>query len=116
MHGDALPTLAGSVFVNPTAALTYYRRRFSTLSAAIMKAGLMNVLTSPGFSGTILAPSNRAFEAAPNAMSMPASQLRDVLQYHVLPNKARTIPQGFTSGRSYVTALKGQTVKYCLAT
>jgi uncharacterized surface protein with fasciclin (FAS1) repeats len=107
--------LAGTVFVSPAAALKFYSKQFSTLAAAILKAGLMKTLTAPGFSGTILAPSNRAFAAAPQVSAMPAAQLKDVLTYHVLP-KARTIPQGFTSGRSYVTALKGQTVKYSLAT
>jgi uncharacterized surface protein with fasciclin (FAS1) repeats len=104
--------LAGTVFVSPAAALKFYERRFSSLAAAVTKAGLLGSLTGTGFSGTILAPSNRAFA---RAGAVPAAQLKDVLTYHVLP-KARTVPQGFTSGRSYVTLLKGQSVKYTLAT
>jgi uncharacterized surface protein with fasciclin (FAS1) repeats len=103
------------VFVSPTAALKFYDKRFSTLAAAATKAGLVGVLTAPGFSGTVLAPSNRAFAKVPTALTMPTAQLKDVLTYHVLP-KARTLPQGFTSGKSYPTLLKGQTVKYTLAT
>jgi uncharacterized surface protein with fasciclin (FAS1) repeats len=101
--------------VSPAAAFKFYEKRFSTLTAVATKAGLLGTLTNLGFSGTILAPSNRAFAKMPKAMSLPTAQLKDVLTYHVLP-KARTIPRGFTSGRSYVTLLKGQTVKYTLAT
>jgi uncharacterized surface protein with fasciclin (FAS1) repeats len=103
------------VFVSTTAALKFYEKRFSTLAAAVTKAGLLGTVTAPGFSGTVLAPSNRAFSKAPTALTMPTAQLKDVLTYHVLP-VARSVPQGFTSGRSYPTLLKGQSLKYTLAT
>jgi uncharacterized surface protein with fasciclin (FAS1) repeats len=103
------------VFDSPAAALNYYGKSWSTLMAAITRAGQLPTLTAAGFAGTVLAPSNRAFAKVPTALTMPRGQLRDVLAYHVLP-KARSIPQGFTSGRSYPTLLQGQTVKYTLAT
>jgi uncharacterized surface protein with fasciclin (FAS1) repeats len=107
--------LAGTVFVSPAAALKFYEKRFSTLVTAITKAGLLGTLTAPGFSGTVLAPSNRAFAKVPLALGMTPDQLRSVLTYHVLP-KARPIPQGFTNGREYATLLRGKPIKYTLAT
>ncbi len=61
---------------------------FSLIQAAVVQSGLQNLLDSPG-SYTFFAPSNGAMLASgmtlEQIMSTPASQLRKMITYHLLP-------------------------------
>lgn len=60
---------------------------FSTLKAAVEKAGISSALSSGTL--TVFAPDNAAFEAAgitaSTLQSLTAAQVADILSYHVLP-------------------------------
>lgn len=62
---------------------------FSTLKAAVVKAGLLDLLKTKGASYTILAPDNTAFTASqisPDVINaLPANQLQALLSYHIIP-------------------------------
>lgn len=74
---------------------------FSTLTALVDDADLTNALQTAESSGpiTILAPTNQAFEALPEAVRTnlqdPANQdvLQEILQYHVSAERALPSPQ-----------------------
>ena len=63
---------------------------FSTLVAAVTKAGLVATLNKPG-PYTVFAPTNEAFAKIPadqlNAILADKAQLTKILTYHVVPGK-----------------------------
>lgn len=65
---------------------------FSTLKAAVDKAGISSALSSGTL--TVFAPDNAAFEAAgitaSTLQSLTAAQVADILSYHVLPVVVRS--------------------------
>lgn len=70
---------------------------YSSLIAAIEKAGVGSTLTAPGASLTVLAPSNAAFttlagqlgfaDSAAMLAALSAADLARILQYHLLPGQ-----------------------------
>ena len=62
----------------------------STLAAAVDAAGLTGALDEAGSELTVVAPTNRAFDALPEGtvealLEDPTGTLADILKYHVLP-------------------------------
>lgn len=73
--------------------------RFSTLAAAIERAGLAGTLDVPSSTFTVFAPTDAAFQASGIDLSAVSDEaLADVLLYHVLGNSVRAadIPAGTT--------------------
>lgn len=66
-------------------------QNFSTLEAALTKAGLVEALSATG-PFTVFAPTNAAFQAAgiTNLDDYTAEELQDVLLYHVVNGKANS--------------------------
>lgn len=85
---------------------------FSTLKAAVMKAGLASTLSSTG-PFTVFAPTNEAFTASEVTSAvlagLTADQAKNILLYHTIPSKimASQVPAGPNAA---VTAANGGTV------
>lgn len=85
---------------------------FSTLKAAVMKAGLASTLSSTG-PFTVFAPTNEAFTASGVTSAvlagLTADQAKNILLYHTIPSKimASQVPAGPNAA---VTAANGGTV------
>lgn len=85
---------------------------FSTLKAAVMKAGLASTLSSKG-PFTVFAPNNAAFTASGISSAvlagLTADQAKNILLYHTIPSKimASQVPAGPNAA---VTAANGGTV------
>lgn len=85
---------------------------FSTLKAAVMKAGLASTLSSTG-PFTVFAPNNAAFTASGITSAvltgLTADQAKNILLYHTIPSKimASQVPAGPNAA---VTAANGGTV------
>eukprot|EP01025_Chloroclados_australasicus_P053879 TRINITY_DN637_c0_g1_i1.p1 TRINITY_DN637_c0_g1~~TRINITY_DN637_c0_g1_i1.p1 ORF type:complete len:260 (-),score=60.21 TRINITY_DN637_c0_g1_i1:299-1078(-) len=66
----------------------------STLVAALTAAGLVDVFADPEFVGTVLAPTDEAFDALIEAFNatpeqvLADPQLANILKYHVIPDAA----------------------------
>lgn len=99
-------TIFETIAVNP---------KFSILTAAVKKAGLVNALNTKGKTGlTLFAPNNDAFKAAGFTSlaaleAVPESTLKGILLYHVLGSKveAADIPQ---ASNTAVATLNGKPV------
>ncbi len=87
--------------------------QFSTLVAAVQRAGLVEALSAPG-PFTVFAPTNQAFTAAgiTNVADVPVDQLRDILLYHVL--SGRVMASQVTSG-SVPTLLEGENLTFAVS-
>ncbi len=90
---------------------------FSTLVAAVVKAGLEDALANPSANLTVFAPTNAAFSQLPapfnnasniNSISDPGqiSFLQNVLLYHVLGTEVRS--NQISNGQSSATTLKSR--------
>jgi uncharacterized surface protein with fasciclin (FAS1) repeats len=78
---------------------------FSILNVAIAHAGLTDAFKT-GYNFTFFAPTNAAFTAsgfadASAVTALPVSQVRDILQYHLIRQK--TLSKDFTVGLNYAT-------------
>ncbi len=86
--------------VNTVVEPAYFNKDFSTLTAAVVQAGLLNALIDPNANLTVFAPNNAAFTAA-GITSLPTDNdaLADILKYHVLPTEvlAASLPSGSAS-------------------
>ena len=78
-------------------------QNFSTLEAALTKAGLVEALSATG-PFTVFAPTNAAFQAAgiTNLDDYTAEELQDVLLYHVVNGKANS--SSLQDGQEVTTA------------
>lgn len=86
--------------VNTVVEPAYFNKDFSTLTAAVVQAGLLNALIDPNANLTVFAPNNAAFEAA-GITSLPTDNdaLANILLYHVLGTEvlAAGLPTGSAS-------------------
>lgn len=90
-----LVTLVSSALAEPGTILDLVNGddNFSTLKAALEKAGLNDALNDESASLTVFAPTNAAIEAALKQLDLTAEQLLDsptlatLLKYHVVPEK-----------------------------
>lgn len=89
---------------------------FSTLVAAIEKAGLAETLEGEG-PYTVFAPTNEAFEDALKTLDITQEELlerddlADILKYHVLPAKVDAKAAMAADGTEQATLLDGNKVK-----
>jgi transforming growth factor-beta-induced protein len=100
--------VVNAVLVNPSIAPivntvvepAYFNKDFSTLTAAVVQAGLLNTLINPASNLTVFAPTNAAFEAAGiTALPTDNIELGNILKYHVLTTEvvASALPSGSAS-------------------
>ena len=74
---------------------------YSILKAAVMRAGLLDVLKNTGNKLTVFAPDDAAFTASGLTLAvvnaLPVSQLQSILSYHIIPQSlpAAQIPTTF---------------------
>lgn len=87
--------------------------QFSTLVAAVQRAGLAEALSAPG-PFTVFAPTNQAFTDAgiTDVAAVPVDQLRDILLYHVV--SGRVMSNQVTSG-SVPTLLEGENLTFAVS-
>ncbi|WP_228693075.1 fasciclin domain-containing protein [Lunatimonas sp.] len=87
--------------------------QFSTLVAAVQRAGLVDALTGPG-PFTVFAPTNQAFTDAgiTDVSAVPVDQLRDILLYHVV--SGRVMSNQVTSG-AVPTLLEGESLNFTVS-
>ncbi|MEM9857263.1 MAG: fasciclin domain-containing protein [Bacteroidota bacterium] len=78
-----VPATPASI-VNTVVAPAYFNKDFSTLTAAVVAAGLLDDLIGDDNDWTVFAPTNAAFEAAGITTLPPNNELIPILQYHVL--------------------------------
>jgi LPXTG-motif cell wall-anchored protein len=90
---------------------------FTTLVAAVQKAGLVDALKGPG-PFTVFAPTDAAFQALLTKLGVTADQLlqredlKDILLYHVVSGKvmSSSLSEGLEA-----TTLNGKKIKFTLA-
>lgn len=84
--GGVLLPAEPTAVLGTTLGIAYFNPDFTTLVAAVKKAGLVETLLGLE-ANTIFAPNNDAFEAAgiTNLDDFTAEQLTPILTYHVLP-------------------------------
>lgn len=111
----------------PTIAEVAQQQSFTALLAASEKAGLSTALADRSASLTVFAPTDAAFAtlatrlgfASPTALvnALPATALRNILNYHVLPAR-RTAADLVAGGATQPTAysFEGQPASLSLAT
>jgi uncharacterized surface protein with fasciclin (FAS1) repeats len=87
--GDATPSGYGSI------AEALKANDMNLFTEAAEKTGFINQLKSPGFIGTVFAPTDSAFQFALDAANVTKKQLFanntllvDVIMYHVVPGDA----------------------------
>jgi len=87
--------------------------QFSTLVAAVQRAGLVDALSAPG-PFTVFAPTNQAFTDAgiTNVAAVPVETLREILLYHVV--SGRVLANQVTSG-SVPTLLANQNLTFAVS-
>ncbi len=83
-----VPALELSI-VNTVVEPAYFNKDFTTLTAAVVEAGLLNTLIDQGEEFTVFAPTNDAFEAAGITTLPSANELIPILQYHVLDSEVK---------------------------
>lgn len=101
-----VPALEAGI-VNTVVEPAYFNKNFTTLTQAVVTAGLLNTLIDRSANLTVFAPTNAAFEAAgiSSLDGLTADDLTPILLYHVLGAKveaANLPPTG-----SAVTTLGG---------
>lgn len=101
-----VPELESSI-VNTILEPAYFNKNFSTLTAAVVKAGLVETLADPNAEFTLFAPDNAAFEAAGiNSIDgLSADDLAPILTYHVIGSEI--FADGLPATGSAVTTLGG---------
>jgi transforming growth factor-beta-induced protein len=101
-----VPELELSI-VNTIVEPAYFNKNFSTLTEAVVKAGVLGTLTDPSANLTLFAPDNAAFEAAgiTSLDGLTANDLVPVLTYHVIG--AEVFADGLPATGSAVTTLGG---------
>lgn len=101
-----VPSLESSI-INTIVEPAYFNKNFSTLTAAVVKAGLLGTLTNRSANLTLFAPDNAAFTAAgiTSLDGLTAEALTPILTYHVLGNKI--YGDGLPPTGSAVTTLGG---------
>lgn len=99
-----VPALELSI-VNTVVEPAYFNKDFTTLTAAVVQAGLLETLTNPDAELTVFAPTNAAFEAA-GITELPANDvLTPILQYHVLGSEV--LAENLPATGSAITSLNG---------
>ncbi|GCC51051.1 hypothetical protein SanaruYs_12710 [Chryseotalea sanaruensis] len=90
--------------VNTVVEPAYFNKDFSTLTAAVVQAGLLNALIDPAANLTVFAPNNAAFEAA-GITTLPTdnNDLADILLYHVLGTEV--LAAGLPTGSANIETL-----------
>ncbi len=83
-----VPELELSI-VNTVVEPAYFNKNFTTLTDAVVKAGLLNTLINPSANFTVFAPTNDAFTAAGITTLPSAADLTPILQYHVLDTEVK---------------------------
>lgn len=103
-----VPSLEASI-VNTVVEPAYFNENFTTLTAAVTTAGLLETLINPNASFTVFAPTNDAFEAAgiTSLDGLTAEDLEPILLYHVLDFEADEAAVGALGTGSAVPALGG---------
>lgn len=99
-----VPELEASI-VNTVVEPAYFNKNFSTLTAAVVEAGLLTTLIDPSANFTVFAPTNDAFTAAGITELPTAAELVPILQYHVLSTEVKAADLPATG--SAVTTLNG---------
>ena len=85
ISGVLVPSLEASI-LNTVVEPAYFNKNFSVLTAAVVKAELLNTLIDNQGTFTVFAPTNDAFEAAgiTSLDNLSKDDLTPILQYHVL--------------------------------
>ena len=91
--------------VNTVVEPAYFNKNFSTLTAAVVEAGLLSTLIDTEAEFTVFAPTNDAFEAAGITELPSTDDLVPILQYHVLDSEVKEADLPATG--SAVTTLNG---------
>lgn len=104
VNGVLVPELEASI-VNTVVEPAYFNKNFSTLTAAVVEAGLLTTLIDPAANFTVFAPTNDAFTAAGITALPTATELVPILQYHVLDTEVKAA--GLPATGSAVTTLNG---------
>lgn len=101
-----IPSLELSI-VNTVVEAAYFSTDFTTLTGAVVKAGLLNTLIDREANLTVFAPTNDAFEAIgiTSLDNLSADDLAPILQYHVLSSEVKAADLPVTG--SAVTTLNG---------
>ena len=101
-----VPELEMSI-VNTIVEPAYFNKDFSTLTAAVVKAGLLGTLINPEANFTLFAPNNAAFTAAgiTSLDGLTAEDLAPILTYHVMDSEV--FADGLPATGSAVTTLGG---------
>ncbi len=108
-----VPTQELSI-VNTVLEPAYFNKNYSTLTAAVQAAGLVETLIDKSAEFTVFAPDNDAFDAAITALGTTAADLlantellTSILQYHVLDSevKAEGLPMTGTDAVPFAAAI-----------
>lgn len=85
-----VPSLEASI-LNTVVEPAYFNVNFTTLTEAVVTAGLLNTLIDPTAELTVFAPTNDAFTAAgiTTLDGLTADDLTPILQYHVIGSEVK---------------------------
>jgi len=105
-----VPPLELSI-VNTIVEPAYFNVNFTTLTQAVVDAGLLNTLIDPNINYTLFAPTNAAFDSAgiTDLSAFTTEELQGVLQYHVIGSEitAEELPVTTGAFAEAVTTLNG---------
>lgn len=103
-----VPSLEASI-VNTVVEPAYFNVNFTTLTSAVVKAGLLPTLIDKSADFTVFAPTNDAFVAAgiTSLEDLEAEDLSPILLYHVLDFEADAAAVGALGTGSVVGSLGG---------
>ena len=105
-----VPSLESSI-VNTIVEPAYFNKNFSILTAAVVKAELLETLLSSNANYTLFAPNNDAFEAAgvTSLDGLSKEDLTPILTYHVLSSEvfAGDLPSTTGGFATAITTLNG---------
>jgi uncharacterized surface protein with fasciclin (FAS1) repeats len=97
--------------------------KMTMFTEAAQKTGFISQLQSPGFIGTVFAPTDEAFQAALDTANVTKKQLFDnntllvdIIMYHVVPGNA--ISSEFLANDGQYTSMRGKALtitKRCAA-
>lgn len=101
-----VPALEASI-VNTVVEPAYFNVNFTTLTAAVVQADLLNTLINRDAQFTVFAPNNAAFEAAgiTSLDGISAEALADILLYHTLD--AEVLAANLPATGSTISSLGG---------
>jgi hypothetical protein len=111
--------MSSSYFFNAPDAFRFYPQ-WSSAADLYSKAALYSDVLADSVKGqsdsTFLVPNNAALKIAAKALiSAPASDLVQVMEYHVI-GQVRTVPDGWPNGGSVATMLSGHSIASQLST